>query len=143
MKGDQINLYLFSDRRSSIRLKTFFLVYNMICGDCLCSVEMPFLDLTYLNDKSKDFINKILDCISTSTPYYIQKTSQKYLLQILQICNRIFPNLFAIAICNKRNLIALQFICNKPVIYWTMSADSFYTLEVQKVLLVYFSVYIF
>ena len=51
----------------------------------------------------------------------IQKTSQKYLLQILQICNRIFRNLFAIAICNKRNLIALQFICNKPVIYWLMS----------------------
>ena len=51
------------------------------------------------------------------------KTSQKYLLQILQICNRIFPNLFAIAICNKQNLIALQFICNKPVIYWTRSGN--------------------
>ena len=29
-------------------------------------------------------------------------------------------------ICNKRNLIALQFICNKPVIYWPMSeANAF------------------
>ena len=26
-------------------------------------------DPTYLNDKSKDFINKILDCISTSTVF--------------------------------------------------------------------------
>ena len=40
----------------------------------------------------------------------------------MQICNRIFPNLFAI--CNKWNLIALQFICNKPVIYWTMSVQE-------------------
>ena len=39
----------------------------------------------------------------------------------LGVCNRIFPNLFAISICNKQNLIALQFICNKPVIYWLMS----------------------
>ena len=44
----------------------------------------------------------------------------------MQICNKLFPNLFAIAICNKRNLIALQFICNKPVIYWLMS-DLMYT----------------
>ena len=59
--------------------------------------------------------------LTSQSPYDIQKTSQKYLLQILQICNKLFPNLFAIAICNKRNLIALQFICNKPVIYWLMS----------------------
>ena len=61
---------------------------------------------------------------SKKSHYDVQKTSQKYLLQILQICNRIFPNLFAIAICNKWNLIALQFICNKPVIYWLMSGPN-------------------
>ena len=43
---------------------------------------------------------------------------------MLQICNRIFPNLVHIAICNKWLLIALQFICNKPVIYWTMTDES-------------------
>ena len=42
---------------------------NMICGNCLCFVEMLFLDRTYLNDKSKNFINKILDYISTSTVF--------------------------------------------------------------------------
>ena len=39
----------------------------------------------------------------------------------LQLCNMIFTNILHIAICNKQCFIALQFICNKPVIYWTMS----------------------
>ena len=74
--------------------------------------------------------------LTSQSPYDIQKTSQKYLLQILQICNKLFPNLFAIAICNKRNLIALQFICNKPVIYWTRSGPHIWSLD--EVLWIFF-----
>ena len=38
----------------------------------------------------------------------------------------IFTNILHIAIWNKQCFIALQFICNKPVIYWPMSeANAF------------------
>ena len=49
------------------------------------------------------------------------KTLQKYLLQYIEICNRISADLLHIAICNNWYLIALHIYCNRSVIYWQRS----------------------